>query len=158
MAFVVPGNATPADRVAWIERAIADPSTARAIAPVVRSIRSSSVGSRAIAAAALAYVQGVRFVVEAPGVDVYQTPAETIAANTGDCEDLVALFVAIARAAGVPAWPVFVAQSWAPWDHFAAAVRVEQRTEWAEPSVPGAYLGESPQNAARRLGSYGVAV
>ena len=154
----MPGNATPLERTAAIERAVSDASTARAIAPIVARIRSTSTGSRAKAAAALAFVHGVRFVDEGMSRDVYQTPAETLDANAGDCEDLVALFVAIARAVGVHAWPEFVPQPEIPWDHFAAVVRVEQRNLWAEPSVPGAMLGEAPQVAAARLGSQTVSV
>lgn len=43
--------------------------------------------------------QNIKQVTEPPGEDVWQTPAETVALGTGDCEDL-----AIAKFFSIPAW------------------------------------------------------
>lgn len=80
-----------------------------------------------------------------------QTGRET-ASRGGDCEDLSALFVALCGAAGVVARMVWISQRHAPQDHVAAQVLLDGRWRWADASIRGARLGESPYEAAARLG------
>jgi hypothetical protein len=44
----------------------------------------------------------VRYLAEAPGVDIWQTPAVTLTRRTGDCEDIAILKYALLAASGVP--------------------------------------------------------
>ena len=118
-------------------------------------------------------VQSLPYVEDAAGSDSLRDPDETIAEG-GDCEDLAALLVALARcgarllALRVSACVVWIAQPKWPTDHVSAWVSsglcdlrgarvIEQGTEppawawWAECSVRAA-RGESPYAALARVG------
>ena len=98
----------------------------------------------------LAAVQRVRYVPDPPGSADKICDAATTLREGGDCEDLAALVVGGARALGVPARLVWIAQG-GPLDHVVAEVYVEGRWQWAEPTIAGAMLGEHPYEAAARL-------
>lgn len=80
-----------------------------------------------------------------------QSGRET-AAHGGDCEDLAALFVVLCVAAGVPARVVWIAQPGRRQDHVAGQILLSERWRWAEATIPGARIGESPYAAAARIG------
>jgi hypothetical protein len=74
------------------------------------------------------------------------------ARNGGDCEDLAALFVALARAGGLRARVVWINQPGQPLNHVSAQLMgADGRWMWAETSIEDAKLGESPYQAAERL-------
>jgi transglutaminase-like putative cysteine protease len=104
----------------------------------------------AVAAAILRNLQTLPYVPD-PGVDDYhQTVAYTLR-HGGDCEDLVSALVAVARAAGLTARMVWIVRQGYPLDHVSAEIRLGEAWYWADPSIPGAQLGESPFAAMERL-------
>lgn len=74
----------------------------------------------------------------------------------GDCEDLAALFVALARALGLTAELIWIEQPDRPLDHVVAQVQIDGAWYWADASVCGAKVGESPYAAMDRLGAWYV--
>jgi transglutaminase-like putative cysteine protease len=76
----------------------------------------------------------------------------------GDCEDLSILYVALARAAGFRAMPVWVQQDGAFQNHVAAVVYLPTvvapsgEPRWAETTIEGAQIGEHPWVVVERLG------
>lgn len=99
----------------------------------------------------LSTVQLLPYVPDAsPGVDDVCDPA-VILSRGGDCEDRAALFAALARAAGYRAELVWQSQE-ADQDHVTVRVWIDGAWRWADPTVPGAAIGEEPHDAARRTG------
>lgn len=98
----------------------------------------------------LAAVQRVRYVPDPPGNADKICDALTTLREGGDCEDLAALVVGAARALGVPARLVWIAQG-GPLDHVVAEVYLDGRWQWAEATIAGAQVGEHPYEAAARL-------
>jgi transglutaminase-like putative cysteine protease len=143
----VPGTATTGERMAALgalaERGRRDPA--------VRARAATFAGDApARAAAALAFVQTRPFRADPPGGDTYQTAAYTLA-HGGDCEDLCVLLAALLALAGVESRLVWLEQGGAPQAHVSVQVRFDGGAwRWAEPSVPGAALGEDPYAAAIR--------
>lgn len=86
-----------------------------------------------------------------PSGEWLQRGTET-AERGGDCEDLGALFVALVGAAGVVARLVWLSQPSSQQDHVSAQVLLNGRWIWADASIAGARLGESPYEAVARIG------
>jgi transglutaminase-like putative cysteine protease len=103
------------------------------------------------AACALAAAQAVPYVPDPPG-EWFQPVAYTLA-HGGDCEDLAALVVALARALGLPARVVWMEEDpRLPLNHVSAQIFARGVWLWAEATVPGARLGEEPHAAVARTG------
>lgn len=110
---------------------------------------------RALAAEALVAVQTHPYVPNPPGQDCYQ-PARWTHLHGGECKALTVLYVALCRKLGVEAEPVWVNQEGAPLNHVVAMVRAAGQSYWADPSLKGAYFGESPYEAVPRLDAWHV--
>jgi transglutaminase-like putative cysteine protease len=95
----------------------------------------------------LAWVHAhVRFVAEP--IEAFIGWRETIQRG-GDCDDMARLLVALLRALQVPARLATLGD---PPIHVAAQVHAARGWLWMEATVPGAFVGEAPAMACRRLG------
>lgn len=121
-------------------------------APVVELVsRCLRAPVEARAACALATVQALPYRDDPPGVDEVQS-ADVTAVEGGDCEDLAALLVVLWEILGVRGRVVWLSQPGAVQDHVTAQAFVAGGWAWGEPTIEGARLGESPYQAAARLG------
>ena len=168
--FDVPASLDTAARLALLGEVIADGCAAPAVRVFARKVYADACAvsaqhralpfGTALAVAALVRVQGLPFAPDPPGRDVYQPLAVTVERG-GDCEDLVALYVGVLRAVvamhphaeGVEARAAWFEVPGAEEDHVVAVVRESSAApwRWAECSVVGAWLGEHPRDAVRRL-------
>jgi hypothetical protein len=116
---------------------------------------------RARAAAALAFVQGLRWRDDAPHVERYQSVARTLREG-GNCHDRSPVLVALLLALGVPnARNAWLTQHDAPRNHVIAQVELDGAVCeagvcrkgwcWAETTVDGARVCEDPYDALRRV-------
>lgn len=120
--------------------------------PRVVAIARSLVGASEAetARAIMRFVQhGVRY--ERDDVQWFRSSDATLSLGVGNCVNTARLVVALARAAGLAARAVPVPNPDGEIVHTAAQIRVDHEWRWAESSVPGAELGESPYDVARRL-------
>lgn len=101
----------------------------------------------------LSAVQLLPYTTDPSGADVVCDPDEVIAKG-GDCEDRATLFAALAKAAGYRAVIVWQSQDGAAEDHVTTKVWVNGAWRWADPTVPGATIGEEPHDAVERLGAH----
>ncbi|HVY65955.1 MAG TPA: hypothetical protein VHH11_14125, partial [Gammaproteobacteria bacterium] len=143
----VPASWTRAERMAvLLAGARSDADWCRRHVPC-RPARTESV-----AAYALRVAQGAGYVpdpVECP-TDWYQR-ADVTLRHGGDCDDLARLLVALGYAWGVRARLVVLPFPERPQDHLTVQLWHCGAWQWAEPSLPGARLGEAPEAAAARL-------
>ncbi len=72
----------------------------------------------------------------------------------GDCEDLSALLMAVLYLLGFESRIVWIDQPGQAYNHVSLQVRLSDQWVWAEPSLEGAYLGEHPYAAMRRLDAF----
>lgn len=80
-----------------------------------------------------------------------RAPLHVWARGAGSCADAAPLLACMAESIGIPARLVY--QIGAKLDHLAVKLCVDGRWLWAEPTIRGAELGESPAAAAARLAS-----
>lgn len=106
-------------------------------------------GSEARARAALLAVQSRPFTRDPPGE--WLARGRVTAARGGDCLRLAPLVVVVAESVGVPGEVLWLSIPDAAEDHVTARLWVGDRWQWAEPTVRGARLGESPFAARDRL-------
>lgn len=124
-----------------------DPYVAR-IAGEVRRARREDVDRAELA---LRVVQALPYRPDAEGPeDHVREPCEIIGRG-GDCDCLSALLVGILTALGLLAECRWLLQPRAEQDHVAARVWLGGAWWWAETTLAGAWLGEHPRDAARRL-------
>lgn len=147
---LLPATLTPAQR---LRAALVEVSAGGRDAGAAELVGLEGLPSRERAARLLARVQRLPFRYD-PAGEWVQTAGETLATG-GDCEDLSALFAWLAKRAGLTTQIVWISQPSALRDHVCAAVLLDGVWWWAEPTIPGARLGESPYDAARRLGLRG---
>lgn len=155
----VPDHASPAWRTETLQRMA---EAAAHTTPVRRTVAAAAqelaqrrfAGSdpplRQLARVLLWFVQGLPYVDDTSGEEWFQGVLYTLQ-HGGDCEDLSALLVALALAAGIPArveWLDLQGSQGATMNH--VAVRLGPHGEWAETIVPGAQLGVHPLDAARQ--------
>lgn len=107
------------------------------------------------AAALLRAVQTLPYRLDPKG-EWFQSARYTLAWG-GDCEDLASLLVALCRAAGLEARIVWMDET-GEYNHVSTQIYVGGRWQWAESIIPGASLGEFPQDAANRLGVHHDAI
>lgn len=87
-----------------------------------------------------------------PGaLDCFET-LDQVLGHGGTCKALACWLVAAARAAGLAARVVWIPQPGEDVNHVTAQLAPAGAWLWAEPSIPGARLGEGPFEAAARLG------
>lgn len=121
-------------------------------APVVVAILAPAlrlVSSRARVVYLLARVQALPYRQD-PGGEWINTSAETATVG-GDCEDKAALLAVLCVCAGVPARLLWAYQRRRVQDHVSCQVELDGVWLWAEPTLEGAELGESPWVAVERL-------
>lgn len=93
---------------------------------------------------------------EAGAVDLVTADLATVEREGGDCEERAMYLVAHLVCAGIPARLAWIVQPPpAPLDHVSAQVRLDGRWLWADPTVPGARIGERPERAAGRVAQEG---
>lgn len=107
-----------------------------------------------LAEAALRQAQSYTYRPDPPG-EWFQTGIETLAVG-GDCEDLSVVFVALARLLGLRAELVWITQPHQALNHVTADVLPSGRPLWADASIRGAMVGESPYDAIHRVKAYHV--
>lgn len=89
-------------------------------------------------------------------------PAQTLARRYGDCKDKTALFVAMARAVGIEAWPVLVGTdlsdldalllpSWSYFDHMIACAKAGGFTSCFDLTAPRLAFGTLPAENLGRV-------
>lgn len=72
--------------------------------------------------------------------------------GAGDCEDLAILLVSILQELDVVSRMDWLEQEEAAENHVSVEIRAPRGWLWADPSVEGAFVGEHPYAAARRMG------
>lgn len=141
----------PASRVKALEQ-LADQG---ATLDQVKALAAGFTGdARLRAEQVLAAAQALGWHADPPG-EWFQPVLATLAVG-GDCEDLAAALVALARAAGLRARIAWLDQPEYPQNHVTAQISFDPMSVpgsqatwlWAEPSVDGAALGEDPYVAA----------
>lgn len=80
-----------------------------------------------------------------------RSPLATWARGSGSCADAAPLLACLAEAIGLRAELVY--QIGPTMDHLTCKIKVGDRWLWAEPTIQGAELGESPAAAAMRTAS-----
>jgi transglutaminase-like putative cysteine protease len=104
----------------------------------------------------LAATQRLPFRPDPPGPDgdagEWMQPVVYTLRYGGDCEDLATALVVVAREIRIPAQDVWITQRRRALNHVTAVLWVDGAWRWADPSIPGARLGESPYQALERLG------
>lgn len=124
-----------------------DPYVARIASEVLRS-KADDIERAELA---LRVVQALEYRPDPDSTDdSVREPCEIIGRG-GDCDCLSALLVGILTALGLRAECVWLLQPLADQDHVAARVFVGREWLWCETTVKGAWLGEHPREAARRL-------
>lgn len=104
---------------------------------------------------ALYEVQKLPHVPDPEGQDCYRTAEET-ALYGAECKGKNILFSAIMIRLGIVAEPVWIMQEGMPLNHVASVVMLEGTPYWADASIPGARLGETPYEALERSGAYNI--
>ena len=116
---------------------------------------------RILAEEALSRVHKVPYVADPPDRDCYRN-VDTTATKGGECKGLNVLFVALLIRLGIQACPVdndgrtvcgetiWIMQPGKPLNHVASVVWLDGRPYWADASIRGARLGESPYDALKR--------
>lgn len=104
---------------------------------------------------ALIEVQKLPHVPDPEGKDCYKTVDET-ALYGAECKGKNVLFCAIVIRLGVNAEPVWIMQEGMPLNHVASVVMIKGKPYWADASIPGALLGETPYEALERSGTYNI--
>jgi len=126
----------------------------REAASLARSLAGEDPTPLDLACAALRVAQRSGYQRDQPG-EWFQSVRYTVV-HGGDCEDLSALFVSLAWLLGLDADLIWLEQPDRPLDHVAAKVLVGGAWLWADASVCGARVGESPYAAMDRLGAWYV--
>lgn len=104
---------------------------------------------------ALDEVQHLPYVPDPEGQDCYKTADDT-AAYGAECKGKNILFSALMIRLGITAEPVWIMQEGMPLNHVASVVMVQGNPYWADASIPGARVGESPYEALERVGAYHI--
>jgi hypothetical protein len=121
----------------------------------VAPVRTGQWYDRLRALQALREVQRLPYVPERSGTDCYQSVAYT-ATHGGECKALTTLLVAVLRRLGLAARVEWIMQPGKALNHVTAQVWLDGAWFWADPSIRGAMLGESPYEALDRTGAYHV--
>jgi len=95
---------------------------------------------------------------DAGPVDLVTTDLDTVTREGGDCEERSMWLAAHLVWHGFAAWLAWVTQRGAPLDHVSTLVELGGRRRWVDATVPGARIGEAPEDAAGRVMSSGAPV
>lgn len=125
--------------------ALGDPTIVQLAREIVRGRERDAAAQ---ASALLSWVRrSIAYIPDPVGVELVQTPRETLRREAGDCDDMAALLAALAGAVGVPG--AFVAVATRPElggvpDHVYAELLCAGQWLGADPTVPGVPLGWRP--------------
>ena len=139
-------DGTPQERLDAVARLAA--AWARDPAVIALALRFDDDPAREL----LAWVQSLPYASDPEGYDVVCGPAQVMREG-GDCEDRAALLAALYAARGWRARVAWQTDDSAPEDH--VTVQLFDGSSgwfWADPTVPGARIGEEPHAAAARTG------
>lgn len=114
--------------------------------------RSSDWQRRILALETLRAVQSLTYCKNPPNEEWMQVGDYTID-HCGDCKALSILFVALSKLLGLQAETYWITQTGQEINHVTARVWLEGYPFWADGSIRGAMLGESPYEAEPRLAS-----
>lgn len=119
--------------------------------------RPARYGDASVAPELLAWAQQLPYEVRSEGaMDFVDEVLETVEVLGGDCKARSQYLVALCRWHGLGAGLVWVPQGGFPVDHVSAWIWWRGRWVWADATVPGAELGEAPEDAARRVSRAGM--
>lgn len=108
-----------------------------------------------LAREALAQVHRLPYVGDPPTQDCYRD-VEMTALRGGECKALNVFLVALFMRLGLQAEVVWIMQPGRPLNHVSSIVYLDDLPLWADASIAGAKLGESPYEALQRTGSWYV--
>lgn len=108
-----------------------------------------------LASRAMQLVQQLPYVPDPTGQDCYKD-VETTVRTGGECKALNTLLVSILLRLGIDAEVVWIMQEGKPLNHVVSIVRFHGEPFWADGSIPGAQLGESPYQALERTNAYHI--
>lgn len=111
--------------------------------------------ARIVALEAIRRVHEVPYVAGPEGLDEF-APASYTLQHGGDCDRLGTLLAGLCCLCGLISRVNWLEQPGQALDHVSVEIMLDGRWLWAEPSVPGAVLGEDPYAAVRRLGAWHV--
>ncbi len=127
---------------------------AKALAPF-SPVKTGDWQQRILATEALRAVQSVQYV-SAPEGEEWMQRGDYTLQNGGECKALSVLLCAICRILGVKSEILWITQTGRPINHVAARIFLDGEWFWADGSVRGAMLGESPYDAIKRLDAWHV--
>jgi hypothetical protein len=108
-----------------------------------------------IAEEALKEVHKLPYVADPPSEDCYRD-VELTARQGGECKALNVFYVALLLRLGIRAEVVWIPQPDHPLNHVASLVWLDEQPLWADASIAGARLGESPYEALQRTGAWHI--
>lgn len=108
-----------------------------------------------IAEEALKEAHKLPYVSDPPTEDCYRN-VEMTAQQGGECKALNVFLVALLLRLGVRAEVVWIDQKDRPLNHVTSLVWLDEQPLWADASIAGARLGESPYEALPRTGAWHV--
>jgi hypothetical protein len=137
-------------------QALARTVYARAQALAAQSpVRTGDWFARILAMEALRAAQTPQYI-DNDGDQEWMQQASYTMANGGECKAMSVLFVALCTILGLNAQIVWITQTGKMLNHVTAIVYLDGKWMWADASIRGAMLGESPYHAVDRLGAYNV--
>ncbi len=108
-----------------------------------------------LAQQALHEVHKLPYVADPPEQDCYRN-VELTYRQGGECKALNVFLVALLLRLGVRAEVVWIDQPGRPLNHVASLAWLDGQPLWADGSIAGARLGESPYEALQRTGAWHV--
>lgn len=108
-----------------------------------------------IAEEALKEAHKLPYVADPPTEDCYRH-VELTAKQGGECKALNIFLVALLLRLGIRAEVVWIDQPGRPLNHVTSLVWLDDQPLWADASIAGARLGESPYEALQRTGAWHV--
>jgi len=165
----VPGTTPVCDRIELLQDYAVRGSVSPIIMALARKIQDdlrrtvmTGVNSRRgdwyqwlLAQAALDEVHKLPYVPDPPTEDCYRD-VELTARQGAECKGLNVFYVALLLRLGVRAEVVWIDQPGMPLNHVTSRVWLDNQQIWADASIRGARLGESPYEALQRTGAWGV--
>jgi hypothetical protein len=108
-----------------------------------------------LARLALAQVHRLPYMADPPSADCYRD-VDLTARYGGECKALNVFFVALLLRLGLRAEVVWIMQPGRPLNHVSSVVWLGGMPRWADASIGGAQVGESPYEALQRTGAWHV--
>jgi len=166
--FIVPRDAGVEQRLVWLDQivreAASDPKMKAAAQRVLAEAHRTAVHTptyrgqwfeRIVALEALRLAHSVPYVAGPPGDDEF-APASWTLEHGGDCDRLGSMLAGLVCLCGLLSRVDWLTQPQQSLDHVAVEIALDKRWYWAEPSVRGAVLGETPYEAVARQGAWHV--